>query len=78
MSTSKPPKPVTGSFIHPSGKELPEFREALDYIYKFESCLGSEQQAQGWTPPQLDEGHKGRYLWTDGSAIPIDAKSSFS
>lgn len=63
MSTSD------ASFAEPTGNELPEFREALDYNYKFESALSSDQAAQEWKPPPLEEGHKGRYLWTDAFGV---------
>ncbi|GLB44120.1 hypothetical protein LshimejAT787_1600500 [Lyophyllum shimeji] len=64
MSTS-----AETNFAEPRGNELPEFREALNFIYKFESALSSEQAAQDWKPPPLEEGHRGRYLWTDAFGV---------
>ncbi|GLB42655.1 hypothetical protein LshimejAT787_1201040 [Lyophyllum shimeji] len=57
------------NFAHPKGVELSEFRDALDHIYRFESALESEQTAQQWKPAPLEEGHNGRYLWTDAFGV---------
>ena len=48
--------------------KLTQFRAAMQQIYgAFESL--SLIQASTWTPPELAEGHRGRYLWTDGFAV---------
>jgi len=44
------------------------FTNAMERIYgPFESI--SSDQVATWTPPPMTEGHKGRYLWTDGFAV---------
>ncbi|GLB43499.1 hypothetical protein LshimejAT787_1400110 [Lyophyllum shimeji] len=69
MPEPEAPIITEGSFAEPMGLELPEFREALDYIYKFEAALKSDQATQEWKPPPMEEGHKGRYLWTDAFGV---------
>lgn len=45
-----------------------DFREAMEHIYgPFEQL--SEAEASTWTPPPMAEGHRARYLWTDGFAV---------
>jgi hypothetical protein len=47
---------------------LAQFKNAMQRIYgPFESL--SSEQVSSWTPPPMTEGHKGRYLWTDGFAV---------
>ncbi|KAG8984929.1 hypothetical protein FRB90_005047 [Tulasnella sp. 427] len=46
---------------------IPKFLTAMSSIYgPFPS---SPEAATIWTPPPMAEGHRGRYLWTDGFAV---------
>ncbi|KAA8909396.1 hypothetical protein FN846DRAFT_898317 [Sphaerosporella brunnea] len=54
----------------PQGNELAEFQEALQHVYgPFGEAVASEDAAQKWTPAPLEEGHRGRYLWTDAFGV---------
>ena len=45
-----------------------QFRNGMQQIYgPFDSLSANETST--WTPPALGEGHRGRYLWTDGFAV---------
>lgn len=45
-----------------------KFIKAMQAIYgQFDSL--DTQAAEKWQPPETAEGHKGRYLWTDGFAV---------
>lgn len=48
--------------------KLNQFRTAMRQIYGSFDTL-SLAQSRTWTPPELTEGHRGRYLWTDGFAV---------
>ena len=46
--------------------KLEKFLKAMQSIYgDFESL----KDLSAWTPPSIAEGHRGRYLWTDGFAV---------
>jgi hypothetical protein len=45
-----------------------QFRNAMQSIYGPFESLNAEEIAR-WTPPPMAEGHRGRYLWTDGFAV---------
>ncbi|KAK4938556.1 hypothetical protein LTR10_020987 [Elasticomyces elasticus] len=47
---------------------LPKFIQAMESIY---GPLPSptDPKPSTWTPPETAEGHRGRYLWTDGFAV---------
>lgn len=47
---------------------LPAFIKAMQSIYGSFSDLGASSLPE-WSPPPMAEGHKGRYLWTDGFAV---------
>jgi len=49
---------------------LSKFKKAMERIY-FKSSLAelTEDSARSWSPAQLSEGHRGRYLWTDGFGV---------
>ena len=47
---------------------ITQFQNAMQCIYgPFESL--SNEQISDWDPPPMAEGHRGRYLWTDGFAV---------
>lgn len=44
--------------------QMAKFEKAMQRIYHYPSSSAST-----WTPPPNSEGHRGRYLWTDGFAV---------
>ena len=58
----------TGSISSMSTAPLSRFRHAMQQIYgPFDSL--QKDKISAWTPPEMSEGHRGRYLWTDGFAV---------
>ena len=57
--------------LYPSPSDMSSLarrRFAMQKIYgPFESI--PLDQVRHWTPPPMSEGHRGRYLWTDGFAV---------
>ncbi|EXJ80579.1 hypothetical protein A1O1_08725 [Capronia coronata CBS 617.96] len=47
---------------------LPKFLEAMESIYGIFPDA-TDPSLPKWTPPPAAEGHRGRYLWTDGFAV---------
>ncbi|KIX10153.1 uncharacterized protein Z518_01234 [Rhinocladiella mackenziei CBS 650.93] len=47
-------------------RNLPKFLQAMESIY---GPFPEADAASKWTPPETAEGHRGRYLWTDGFAV---------
>ncbi len=48
--------------------KLDKSLKAMESIYGPFTTLGTSETSN-WTPPPMAEGHKGRYLWTDGFAV---------
>lgn len=51
-----------------SSTKLDKSLKAMQSIYGPFTTL-HESKTSSWTPPLMAEGHKGRYLWTDGFAV---------
>jgi hypothetical protein len=52
----------------PAARNLVNYREAMQNVYgAFERI--SKDKLSSWTPPPMSEGHRGRYLWTDGFGV---------
>ncbi|KAH0846944.1 hypothetical protein FOPE_12048 [Fonsecaea pedrosoi] len=49
-------------------ENLPKFLQAMESIYG-PLPEATDQNLSKWTPPPAAEGHRGRYLWTDGFAV---------
>jgi hypothetical protein len=49
-------------------RNLVKFRQAMQNVYgSFEQL--AKDKLPSWTPPPMAEGHRGRYLWTDGFGV---------
>jgi hypothetical protein len=53
---------------HDGTDKIPSFLKAMDSIYG-PLPSSTDPQLTTWTPPPAAEGHRGRYLWTDGFAV---------
>ncbi|ETI23071.1 hypothetical protein G647_04867 [Cladophialophora carrionii CBS 160.54] len=51
-----------------STDKVPNFLEAMALIYG-PLPSSTDPHLDAWTPPPAAEGHRGRYLWTDGFAV---------
>jgi hypothetical protein len=47
---------------------ITQFRDLMQRIYGPFDTL-STKEISTWTPPPMADGHRGRYLWTDGFAV---------
>lgn len=59
---------LTSNMASTNEPNLGKFIQAMEAIYgPFPSP--DDPQLSEWTPPEAAEGHRGRYLWTDGFAV---------